>query len=119
MDFWDINTVRSNPDKIFIFGDNEQGWGKGGQAIIRDESNAFGIPIKRAPSWNPDAFWYDEDIEQHKPKIDRAIAKIPRDRQWILPSGGIGTGRGKPKQGTNKKTVEYLRQQLLAICTGD
>jgi len=41
---------RLHKNALFIFGDNLQGWGKGGQARIRDEPNAFGIPTKRLNS---------------------------------------------------------------------
>jgi hypothetical protein len=48
---------RAHPDKIFVFGDNTKGFGKGGQAIIRDEPNAFGVPTKRLPSMAEGSFF--------------------------------------------------------------
>ncbi|WP_156453467.1 hypothetical protein [Methylobacterium sp. CCH5-D2] len=38
-----------NPDALVVFGDNLAGWGKGGQAVTRDELNAFGIPLMWVP----------------------------------------------------------------------
>jgi hypothetical protein len=54
---------RRYPEKIFIYGDNLKAFGKGGQAIIRDEPNAFGIPTKRYPSWDDWAFFSDKEDE--------------------------------------------------------
>lgn len=51
--------VRAHPEKIYIYGDNLKAFGKGGQAVIRDEPNAFGIPTKRYPSWDEWAFFSD------------------------------------------------------------
>ena len=47
-----VEDCNNNPNKIYIFGDNLCGVGKGGQAIIRDCVNVFGIPTKRTPSMN-------------------------------------------------------------------
>ena len=42
--------VRANPDKIFLFGDNLEQRGLGGQAAaMRGEPNAVGIPTKKRP----------------------------------------------------------------------
>lgn len=53
--------LNSHPDHIFLFGDNTQGYGMAGQAIIRDRPNAFGIPTKHRPDMRHDAFFYDGD----------------------------------------------------------
>jgi len=42
---------------MYIFGDNTYRVGKSGQAIIRDENNAFGIVTKVAPSNDTNAFF--------------------------------------------------------------
>ena len=34
--FYDVQMVLSNPNKFYIFGDNLAGWGRGGQATIRE-----------------------------------------------------------------------------------
>lgn len=56
--------LRANPDKVYVFGDNMKGFGKGGQAIIRDEPNAFGIPTKRYPSKDDWAYFSDKEDER-------------------------------------------------------
>lgn len=105
---YDVDTVRSNPDKLYIFGDNTEGWGKGGQAIIRDESNAFGISTKDSPR----EFMSDNNFEANKARIDADIEAIKADgRPIVFPEDGIGTGRADLK---NKapKTWNYLEEQI-------
>jgi hypothetical protein len=46
-EFWSIIDAKNNGDFLFIFGDNDKKIGKKGQAIIRDEINAYGIPTKK------------------------------------------------------------------------
>ncbi len=48
---------RSHPHKTFVFGDNMLRFGKGGQAIIRDEPNAYGVVTKRKPAMTNDSFF--------------------------------------------------------------
>ena len=57
--FYTLLLLRSFPDEIFIFGDNIERHGYGGQAAIRGEPNARGVVTKRAPSDEPDAFMSD------------------------------------------------------------
>lgn len=87
---YSVEDLRNNPNKIYIFGDNTEGWGKGGQAIVRDEPNAFGISTKDSPT----QFMSDDNFEANKAKIDADIAAIKTDgRPIVFPEDGIGTGR--------------------------
>ena len=54
-----VEDCNNNPNKIYIFGDNLCSVGKGGQAVIRDCNNVFGIPTKRTPSMDSNAFFSD------------------------------------------------------------
>ena len=80
-----VDLVRKNPDKVFLFGDNLKGYGKGGQAIIRNESNAIGIPTKKAPSMDKTAFFTDAEYTSNKKVIDEAFNKIPRGKTIVVP----------------------------------
>lgn len=85
--------LRANPDKVFTFGDNIRGFGKGGQAIIRDEPNAFGIPTKRYPSKDNWAYFSDkEDERQAMLSSLRKLYVIGQSKVIVFPSSGIGTG---------------------------
>lgn len=55
--------LRANPDFTFVFGDNYQRKGKGGQAKIRDEPNAMGLATKWAPDKHHLDYFSDEDWE--------------------------------------------------------
>jgi len=109
-----VDDVRANQDKIYIFGDNTEGWGKGGQAIIRDEPNAFGISTKDSPN----QFMSDDNFEANKARIDADIASIKADgRPIVFPEDGIGTGRADLK---NKapRTYEYLMGEIEKLKGG-
>ena len=105
---YSVKDLRNNPDKIYIFGDNTEGWGKGGQAIVRDEPNAFGISTKDSPT----QFMSDDNFEANKAKIDADIAAIKADgRPIVFPEDGIGTGRAD-LQNKAPRTWAYLQKEL-------
>lgn len=54
---------QANPEATFVFGDNLIKKGEAGQAIIRQEPNAFGVPTKILPSMSSDAFFSDSQSE--------------------------------------------------------
>lgn len=111
---WTENQVKENPDKIFIFGDNIQRTGKGGQAIIRDNDNAFGIATKKLPNTNKEAYFSDNELEENKKVIDVDIQNIldsAEGRTIVFPQNGLGTGLAKLKEKA-PKTFEYLNQRL-------
>ena len=108
-----VQDVRNNPDKIYVFGDNNQRKGKGGQAIIRNEENAFGISTKIAPARTEDAYMSDRNIGENMDVIDHDIDKILSDgREVIFPEDGLGTGLAKLKEKA-PETFEYLNKRLM------
>jgi hypothetical protein len=105
--------VKANPNKIYVFGDNTQRTGTGGQAQIRNNPNAMGIATKLAPSMEASAFMSDKDLAKNKEVIDGDIAKIKATgKTVILPKDGLGTGLAKLKEKA-PQTYEYLKQRLL------
>ena len=110
-----IEDCNNNPNKIYIFGDNLCGIGKGGQAIIRDCSNAFGIPTKRAPSMNNNAFFSDQfdEYEAVKAKIEKLITldRYKTDITFVFPTAGLGTGLAQMKT-KSPKLFKYMNEQL-------
>jgi len=89
--------VKSFPDKIFVFGDNLVRRGKGGQAIIRDLPNTFGIPTKRIPSTHIKAYFSDQQDEVNA-VVD---ALLELKKMWeagstlVFPKQGFGKGLAK------------------------
>ena len=88
---------QKNPDAIFVFGDNMVGHGKGGQAIIRDEPNAFGIPTKVAPDNHWSSFMKDriEEIDAVRVAILKLMELRDQGKTIIFPADGLGTGLAK------------------------
>lgn len=86
--------LRENPNYLFVFGDNTLRYGKGGQAVIRDEPNAFGIVTKLKPSTSNDSYMTDKDSYQ-----DNLMA-ISKDLRWIIKHLNV-----KPKVQNQKEYV--------------
>ena len=91
--WFSVELCRNNPNKLYIYGDNTIGVGKGGQAAIRDEPNAHGIPTKVYPSMSSDSFFSDDDYESNIEIIRKTIDAIPQNYEAIVfPEDGLGTG---------------------------
>lgn len=88
-----------NPTKIFVYGDNLAGYGRAGQACIRDEINAFGIPTKRYPSMGEGAFFSDTKCEEeHVLSSLRNLYVLSKRHTIVFPTSGVGTGLAKMKE---------------------
>ena len=89
--------LRAHPDWLFVFGDNFERTGYGGQAgEARDEPNAIGIATKHSPSMAPNAFFSDADYDEwfvaEQPTLQRLQKASKAGRTIIWPMDGIGTG---------------------------
>lgn len=112
-----VELCRENPHKIYVFGDNLVKRGKGGQAIIRDEHNAFGIPTKRAPSMHVGSFFSDKPEEAYA--VRDAIFELyhkqhrqnGRPRIVVFPADGLGTGMAQ-LQTRSPRVWEYMQYLL-------
>ena len=110
-----VSLVRQHPDTIFVYGDNLQGWGKGGSAVIRDEPNAMGIPTKSYPSNDESSFLTDTTYEYNVQYIENAIEAIAaRKFKHVLWAEGIGAGLADlPRRAP--KTYKYLINRLEGL----
>ena len=89
--------LRENQSHLFVFGDNLLRRGMGGQAReCRGEPNAVGIPTKRRPSNNADAFLTDADLTTWRIASESAFVRV---ETWlnigkivVFPEAGLGTG---------------------------
>jgi hypothetical protein len=82
---------------LFVFGDNIQGKGYGGQAgAMRGEPNAVGIPTKWFPGMDAADYFTDADFPKVGPAIDAAFAQLEahldRGGKVVVPKAGVGTG---------------------------
>lgn len=93
-----VELCRENPNALMCFGDNLIRAGTAGQAIIRKEPNAFGIPTKRYPATTEHSYFHDAMCEQeHVLRALRTLYERVRDGGYDVywPSKGIGTGLAK------------------------
>jgi DNA polymerase elongation subunit (family B) len=119
MDVITRDYVKNNPDMVFIFGDNDERDGMGGQAgEMRGERNAIGIPTKKKPSTTEDSYYTDSEFELNKKKINYSVnlilAQINNGKTIVLPSSGIGTGLAQLKERA-PKTFSFLEATIKAM----
>ncbi len=108
--------LQQNPDKIYVFGDNDQRTGLGGQArAMRDEKNAIGVRTKKAPNNRKESFYIDAEFEDNKKKIDEdfneVLKAVRAGKTVVIPSDGLGTGRAQ----LGPKTLNYINQWIERI----
>lgn len=107
--------VQSNPNKIFLFGDNLLERGYGGQAKeMRGEPNAIGIPTKKKPSLTPGSFFTDDEFVENTEAIDKSFDKIPKDCTIVIPEAGLGTGLAELSK-RSPNTYEYLQIRINGL----
>lgn len=95
--------IRANRRKIYIFGDNMQQRGLGGQAgAARFEPNTIGVPTKWRPGRGRADYFSDADLFEVMPSIThsfRRMRDILRAGETIVwPEDGVGSGRAELKQ---------------------
>lgn len=117
-DYISPQMVRDNPDWIFVFGDNMERRGKGGQAIIRDFDNTVGIRTKWAPHRGNSAYFTDSDFDIAVEAINIDILAIHShllfNKTVVFPLAGVGTGRAELATRA-PKIYEFLNEQLARI----
>jgi hypothetical protein len=87
--------LQNNPDVLYVFGDNTQRVGLGGQAgQMRGEPNAIGVATKIAPGMSKEDFFSDKpgEMEQIKKELSLIADMLERGYAVVVPSDGIGTG---------------------------
>lgn len=111
--FWTMQTVVDDRLSLYLFGDNDIGRGRGGQATIRGAPNAHGIPTKRAPSLHNNAFYTDDNLAENVVKIKCALAAAKKKfescnyTRIVFPQDGFGTGLAQLTRRA-PKTAEQL-----------
>lgn len=108
--------LQANPETLYLFGDNDDRAGYGGQAAeMRDEENAVGVRTKWSPSSLPSAFFRDKDAEQVFGMIDEdldpVIDHLRAGGTVVIPQDGLGTGLSRLPQ-TSPIIFNYLEERL-------
>lgn len=111
--------LRRNPQVLYLFGDNDQRSGLGGQAAeMRNEPNAVGIRTKNHPSWEDAAYWRDKEFDKNCTKIEEDLGRVKnhlrRGGVVVIPADSIGTGRADMERRC-PKTFHVLQQMLTSL----
>lgn len=116
--YWSVDDVKSSPENLFIFGDNDLRIGLGGQAVIRNLANTYGLRTKKRPSITEDSYYSDNEYEFNTQKILQDILQIKFEQlsgfRIVLSSGGYGTGLSMLKEKA-PKTYEFLVKSLRSF----
>jgi len=89
--------LQNNPDVLYLFGDNDERTGYGGQAgEMRDEENAVGVRTKWSPGARPSDYFRDRDFDKVSEMIhvdlERAKEHLGNGGVLVIPADGLGTG---------------------------
>lgn len=89
--------LRANPEVRYLFGDNCDRAGRGGQAAeMRGEPNAIGVRTKRHPNMQSTAFFKDSDEIEVRSFWNEDLAPVRLHHQAggivVIPLDGLGTG---------------------------
>lgn len=115
---YSIEQCRVNFDSLFVFGDNTEGVGTAGQAIIRGQVNSIGLATKKSPGGGNEDYFTDTEYEANCKLIDEEITKIQKyaeEKEYkaiTFPWMGLGTGLSS-MQTRCPKTFCYLTVRLL------
>ena len=123
-EWFSIEQCDANPMNIYVFGDNLQRVGNGGQAQIRPCKNTFGVATKRSPSMAEDAFFDDTFNDYIMMNMDLfrlyTMMNTPEAKNCTLvfPVDGLGTGLSElPKHSPfiNEQLKELLQQYFNVL----
>ena len=113
-EFYSPKQCRENPNSLYVFGDNTERVGTGGQACIRREHNSIGLATKDTCG----KYFSDKHLESNKIYINDDIFAIREKmlndmyEELVLPAMGLGTGLSD-MQNQCPRTFLYLCERLL------
>lgn len=96
--WYNAELLNKHLDKYFVFGDNTQGYGNGGQACIRDCDNSLGVPTKWAPGGEAEDYFdktnnfFTEVVGQILPSMVEIEDLLEQGADVVFPQDGLGTG---------------------------
>jgi hypothetical protein len=113
-EYFSPKQCRANRNKLYVFGDNTERIGMGGQAGIRQELNSIGLATKDTCG----DFFSDVNLKRNKKFINDDIFAIKESFQndmydtVVFPVMGLGTGLSD-MQNQCPRTFLYLCERLL------
>lgn len=110
LDWIDRDRVRSEPEARFVFGDNRERWGFGGQAAaMRGAPNAIGVATLYAPG----RYYRDGDplaLATVASDLYQVAGALAEGRLVYVPTDGLGTGLARLPQ-----SFPALHQLIVAF----
>lgn len=114
--------LQANPHILYVFGDNLQRVGMGGQAgEMRGEPNAFGFATKRDPGMSEDSFFYDDNgadtdaVFSEFVRIRGVLINRPFAYSGIVvPSDGLGSGLARLNE-TAPNLYRLINTEILKL----
>lgn len=111
----------ANPDALFLFGDNVERSGFGGQAKeMRGEPNAVGIRTKMAPHNAASAFFSEdpeavaEQNEMIAEDFEPVFDHLENGGVVVVPADGLGTGLARLRDFA-PSTLNFLAEQIARL----
>ena len=115
--------LKDNPDTLYLFGDNYQRYGKGGQAKeMRGEPNAIGIVTKFRPNMDYNAFMQNKFFDVNCKAISLDINKVIEAWQTgkynkiVIPPLGTGLADLPNKAPLTYQFLNSQIQRIIDIC---
>lgn len=88
-----VHLLRVNPDHLYVYEDTLDRSGRSGQAKVRDEPNAHGIPVRKTPGLMTAALFSDQPCEfEAVTDALRRLYRTGQNRILVFPHTGIGRG---------------------------
>lgn len=115
--------LKNNRDILYVFGDNWQRIGFGGQAKeMRGEPNAVGIITKRYPKNDIEAYLNDDDFLDWRKESRKDYARLENHVKKggivVWPADGIGTGLADLPNKAPRIYSQILKwKELISIST--
>lgn len=119
---WTEEDVKANPNFVFVFGDNDERKGEGGQAVIRYAKNALSIRTKKALGFDEKDYYTDAEYKENIRKLDADFIAIQEamaeGSKVVISANGYGNGLSR-MPAKCPKTYEYLEKKLAAFIKDD
>jgi hypothetical protein len=117
LDWITRDMLRAEPNAVFVFGDNAERWGLGGQAKeMRDEPNALGVATLYAPG----QFYGDDPIKELGivlMDLSKVCMALLSGKTVYVPTDGLGTGLARLPQ--NAPAIANLITAFFRACPGE
>lgn len=110
--------LQENPEVLYLFGDNAERQGLGGQAKeMRGEPNAVGIRTKRAPNNSRWAFFTEDpdDVAEQNAWIaedfEPVFEHLETGGTVVIPTDGVGSGLARLRE-VSPSSWDFLSEQM-------